>query len=213
MLESRRTSAHVTTVVEVDLHCVVARRQELKQQYAERGISLTYLAFIARAVCDCLKEFPILNASIEGTDIVHHDSVHLGIAVALEPEGLIVPVIRDADRLNLAGMAEAIADVAARARSNDLTPDDVSGATFTVTNPGQFGAILATPIISQPQVAILDVEAVVKRPVVIEGEGGDSIAVRPMGYLPMSWDHRALDGITAARFLSRVKELLETGHE
>ncbi|MQA92747.1 MAG: 2-oxo acid dehydrogenase subunit E2, partial [Gemmatimonas sp.] len=146
MLESRRTSAHVTTVVEVDLHRVVARRQELKQQYADDGISLTYLAFIARAVCDCLKEFPVLNASINGSDLVLHDSVHLGVAVALEPDGLIVPVIRNADRLNLGGMAEAIADVASRARSNRLTPDDVSGGTFTLTNPGQFGAILATPI-------------------------------------------------------------------
>ena len=143
----------------------------------------------------------MLNASIAGEEIVYHDDVNLGIAVALD-EGLIVPVIRQAQRLSVEGLAAAIADVAGRAREGRLVPDDVAGGTFTITNPGQFGAVLATPIINQPQVAILDLEAVVKRPVVVEGEDGDAIAIRPMSYLCMSWDHRALDGAEAARFLA-----------
>ncbi len=151
----------------------------------------------------------MLNASVEGDEIVYHDDVNLGIAVALD-EGLIVPVIPKAQRLSLEGMAAAIADVAERARSKRLEPDEVHGGTFTITNPGQFGAVLATPIINQPQVAILDLEAIVKRPVVVTDEAGDdSIAIRPMTYLPMSWDHRALDGAEAAKFLARVKGRLE----
>ena len=159
---------------------------------------------------ETLEEFPILNASVEGDEIVFHDDVNLGIAVALD-SGLIVPVIPRAQRLSLEGMAVAIADVAARARDRKLTPDEVQGGTFTITNPGQFGAVLATPIINQPQVAILDLEAIVKRPMVVESEGQDAIAIRPMAYLPLSWDHRALDGADAARFLGAVKEKLETG--
>jgi 2-oxoglutarate dehydrogenase dihydrolipoamide succinyltransferase (E2 component) len=209
MLASRRTAAHCTTIVEVDMTRVAARRGELKEAMARRGVPLTYLAFVARATVQALQEFPILNASIDGSDIVHHDDVNLGIAVALD-DGLIVPVIPRAQRLSLEGIAAAIADVASRARAKELQPDEVHGGTFTITNPGQFGAVLATPIINQPQVAILDLEAIVKRPVVIEGaDEEDVIAIRPMTYLPMSWDHRALDGTTAARFLSRVKELLE----
>jgi pyruvate/2-oxoglutarate dehydrogenase complex dihydrolipoamide acyltransferase (E2) component len=209
MLASRRTAAHCKTIVEVDMTRVAARRGELKEAMARRGVPLTYLAFVARATVQALQEFPILNASIDGSDIVHHDDVNLGIAVALD-DGLIVPVIPRAQRLSLEGIAAAIADVASRARAKELQPDEVHGGTFTITNPGQFGAVLATPIINQPQVAILDLEAIVKRPVVIEGaDEEDVIAIRPMTYLPMSWDHRALDGTTAARFLSRVKELLE----
>ncbi|HEX2129040.1 MAG TPA: dihydrolipoamide acetyltransferase family protein [Solirubrobacterales bacterium] len=209
MLESRRTSAHCTTVVEVDMSRVAARRAELKEGMGRRGVPLTYLAFVARATVEALQEFPILNASVDGEEIVLHDDVNLGIAVALE-SGLIVPVIPQAQRLSLEGLAAAIADVAERARSKRLDPDEVHGGTFTITNPGQFGAVLATPIINQPQVAILDLEAIVKRPVVISGpDGSESIAIRPMTYLPMSWDHRALDGAEAARFLSRVKERLE----
>ena len=209
MVESRRTAAHCTTIVEVDMARVAARRAELRQDYERRGIPLTYLAFVARATVDALGEHPVLNASVEEDAIVYHDDVNLGIAVALE-HGLIVPVIPRAQRLSLEGLAAAIADVASRARSKRLEPDEVHGGTFTITNPGQFGAVLATPIINQPQVAILDLEAIVKRPVVIDdGAGGDSIAIRPMTYLPMSWDHRALDGVEAARFLSRVKARLE----
>jgi 2-oxoglutarate dehydrogenase E2 component (dihydrolipoamide succinyltransferase) len=208
MIESRRTSAHCTTIVEVDFSAAAARRRELKDQMARRGVPLTYLAFVARATVAELQRHPILNASVEGEEIVYHDDVNLGIAVALE-QGLIVPVIPKAQRLSLEGLAAAIADVAERARSGRLEPDDVHGGTFTLTNPGQFGAVLATPIINQPQVAILDLEAVVKRPVVVEGEAGDAIAIRPMTYLCMSWDHRALDGAQAARFLADVKQRLE----
>ena len=207
MLESRRTSAHCTTIVEVDLHRVVAARRELKEGMARRGVPLTYLAFIASATVAELNRHPILNASIDGNEIVYHDDVNLGIAVALD-SGLIVPVIRHAQRLSLEGLAGEITRLAARARNGELEPDDVAGGTFTITNPGQFGAVLATPIINQPQVAILDLEAVVKRPVVIDDES-EAIAVRPMTNLCMSWDHRALDGAEAARFLADLKARLE----
>ena len=208
MVESRRTAAHCTTIVEVDMGRVAARRAELKGTMADRGVPLTYLAFVARATVEALGEFPVLNSSVDGEELVHHGDVNLGIAVALD-DGLIVPVIPKAQRLSLEGTAAAIADVAQRARAKELEPDEVHGGTFTITNPGQFGAVLATPIINQPQVAILDLEAIVKRAVVVEGPEGDSIAIRPMTYLPMSWDHRALDGATAARFLSRIKDRLE----
>lgn len=210
MVESRRTSAHCTTIVEVDFSRVADRRAELRETMERREVRLTYLAFVARATVLALAEHPILNASIEEEEIVYHDDVNLGIAVALE-DGLIVPVIPRAQRLSLEGTAAAINDFADRARRRELQPDDVHGGTFTITNPGQFGAVLATPIINQPQVAILDLEAVVKRPVVVEDGGTDAIAIRPMSYLCMSWDHRALDGAVAARFLASVRERLENG--
>jgi 2-oxoglutarate dehydrogenase E2 component (dihydrolipoamide succinyltransferase) len=208
MTESRRTAAHCTTIVEADFSRVAARRRELRDPMRRRDVNLTYLAFVARATVEALQEHPRLNASVDGTDLVYHDDVNLGIAVALE-DGLIVPVVRRAQRLSLEGMAAAIADVADRARAGKLEPDEIHGGTFTITNPGQFGAVLATPIISQRQVAILDLEAIVKRPVVVEGADGDSIAIHPMTYLCMSWDHRALDGADAARFLGDVKARLE----
>jgi 2-oxoglutarate dehydrogenase E2 component (dihydrolipoamide succinyltransferase) len=208
MVASRQTAAHCTTIVEVDMSRVTARRAQLKEPMKRRNVPLTYLAFVAQATVEALQEFPVLNSSVEGDELVLHDDVNLGIAVALD-SGLIVPVIPKAQRLSLEGMAAAIADVASRARDKKLEPDEVHGGTFTITNPGQFGAVLATPIINQPQVAILDLEAIVKRPVVVEGPEGDSIAIRPMTYLPMSWDHRALDGAQAARFLSRIRERLE----
>ena len=220
MVESRRTAAHCTTIVEVDMSRVAARRGELKPVMERRGVRLTYLAFVAQATVEALAHHPVLNASVDGDDLVYHDDVNLGIAVALE-EGLIVPVIPKAQRLSLEGMAAAIGDLADRARAKGLDPDEVHGGTFTITNPGQFGAVLATPIINQPQVAILDLEAIVKRPVVVSTpvaaadeepssrEEVDAIAIRPMTYLPMSWDHRALDGAEAARFLSRIKGRLE----
>jgi 2-oxoglutarate dehydrogenase dihydrolipoamide succinyltransferase (E2 component) len=208
MVESRHTSAHCTTVVEVDLGRVVAARRELKPEMQQRGVPLTYLAFVASAAVSELGRHPILNASIDGEETVYHDDVNLGIAVALD-QGLIVPVIRRAQRLNLEGLAAEISELAGRARDGSLQPDDVAGGTFTITNPGQFGAVLATPIINQPQVAILDLEAVVKRPVVLGDDGEESIAIRPMTNLCMSWDHRALDGAEAARFLGDVKARLE----
>jgi pyruvate/2-oxoglutarate dehydrogenase complex dihydrolipoamide acyltransferase (E2) component len=210
MVESRRTAAHCTTVAEVDFARVAARRRELREAMDRRGVHLTYLAFVAQATVAALGRHPILNASIDGEEIVHHEDVNLGIAVALE-DGLIVPVIRRAQRLSLEGMAAAIGDVATRAREKRLQPDEVGGGTFTITNPGQFGTVLATPIINQPQVAILDLEAVVKRPVVIERDGDDSIAIRPIGCLCLSFDHRALDGAEAARFLGELREELEQG--
>src|SRR5215211_4245907 len=208
MTGSRRTAAHCTTIVEADFARIAARRAELREPMRRRGVNLTYLAFVARATVEALQEHPRLNASVDGNDLVYHDDVNLGIAVALE-DGLIVPVIRRAQRLSLEGMAAAISDVAARARAGKLEPDEVHGGTFTITNPGQFGAVLATPIINQPQAAILDLEAIVKRPVVVEGEDGDSITIHPMTYLCMSWDHRALDGADAARFLGNIKARLE----
>jgi 2-oxoglutarate dehydrogenase E2 component (dihydrolipoamide succinyltransferase) len=208
MVDSRRTSAHCTTIVEADMSAVAVLRAELKPDFERRGVPLTYLAFVARATVTELQAHPILNASIEGEEIVYHDDVNLGIAVALD-DGLIVPVIRQAQRLSLEGTAAAIADLAKRARDKRLEPDEVHGGTFTITNPGQFGAVLATPIINQPQVAILDLEAIVKRPVVVETGDGDAFAARPMTYLCMSWDHRALDGAEAARFLGAVKVRLE----
>ena len=224
MVHSIQTAAHCTTIVEVDFSTVAKRRAELKPAYAEKGVPLTYLAFVARAVVESLEEYPALNSSVDGDEIVHHPDVNLGIAVSLE-DGLIVPVIPKAQRLSLEGIAAAIADVASRAREGKLAPDEVQGGTFTITNPGQFGAVLATPIINQPQVAILDLEAIVKRAVVVSttaatadgakrssgDDVSDSIAIRPMGFLPMSWDHRALDGAEAARFLGAVKARLERG--
>ena len=208
MLRSRRTAAHCTSVVEVDMSRVAERRATLKDEFAKRGLPLTYLAFVARATVGALREHPVLNSSLDGDEVVYHDDVNLGIAVALEA-GLIVPVIRRAQHLSLEGMAVAVADASSRARSKRLSPDDVQGGTFTITNPGQFGTVLATPIINQPQVAILDLEAVVKRPVVLEQPGGDSVSIRPMVNLCLSFDHRALDGAEAARFLGTLKSRLE----
>jgi pyruvate/2-oxoglutarate dehydrogenase complex dihydrolipoamide acyltransferase (E2) component len=202
MVESLQTAATCTTIAEADMTRVDAARRKL-------GVS--FLPVIARATVETLREFPMLNATLEGDAYTRYeDSVHLGIAVALADEGLIVPVIRDAQELSVEGLAARIKDLAARARAGELTPDEVRGGTFTITNPGGAGSILATPVINQPQVAILDTEAVVKRPVVVTDElGNDSIAIRRMTYLCMSWDHRALDGITAARFLRALADRLE----
>jgi 2-oxoglutarate dehydrogenase dihydrolipoamide succinyltransferase (E2 component) len=208
MVASRQTAAHCTTIVEADFARVAARRRELREPMARRGVNLTYLAFVVSATVEALEQHPKLNASVDGEEIVYHDDVNVGIAVALD-DGLVVPVIRRAQRLSLEGIAVAIGELAERAREGRLEPDDVHGGTFTITNPGQFGAVLATPIINQPQVAILDLEAIVKRPMVVEGPDGDSIAIHPMSYLCMSWDHRALDGADAARFLASVKGRLE----
>jgi pyruvate/2-oxoglutarate dehydrogenase complex dihydrolipoamide acyltransferase (E2) component len=198
MVQSLRTAAHCTTIVEADMSRIEAARGRL-----------SYLPFVARTTIDALREHPTLNATLEGELLTVHEPVHLGIAVSLGEHGLVVPVIRNAHELSHEGLAARIADVAERARSKRLSPDELSGGTFTITNPGAFGAVLATPIINQPQVAILDLEAVVKRPVVVSGAGGDSIAIRPMTYLCLSWDHRALDGAVAAQFLSTLKRRIE----
>jgi pyruvate/2-oxoglutarate dehydrogenase complex dihydrolipoamide acyltransferase (E2) component len=201
MLQSLQTAATCTTIVEADLIRVEAAR-------AQTGF--TYLPYIARATIDTLREYPALNATLEDDEVTTYDGVHLGIAVSLGEGGLIVPVIHDAQELSVEGLATRIKDLAKRGRGNQLTPDEVRGGSFTITNPGGYGSIMATPVINQPQVAILDTEAVVKRPVVITDElGNDSIAIRPMTYLCMSWDHRALDGALAAQFLSALRKKLE----
>jgi pyruvate/2-oxoglutarate dehydrogenase complex dihydrolipoamide acyltransferase (E2) component len=202
MLHSLQTAATCTTIVEADLIRIEAARTKT---------GFTYLPYIARATIDTLREFPALNATLEDDTLTTYDGVHLGIAVSLGEGGLIVPVIRDAQELSVEGLASRIKDLAKRARVNQLTPDEVRGGSFTITNPGGYGSIIATPVINQPQVAILDTEAVVKRPVVITDElGNDSIAIRPMTYLCMSWDHRALDGAVAAQFLNALRKKLES---
>ena len=199
MVASLRTAAHCTTVVEADMSAVEAARGRL-----------SYLPFVARAAIAALRAHPRLNATMDGGRLTVHREVHLGIAVSLGDDGLIVPVVRNAHELSHEGLAARIADLAERARSKRLLPEEARGGTFTITNPGRYGALLATPIINQPQVAILDLEAVTKRPVAVTDEHGrDSIAVRPMTYLCMSWDHRALDGALAARFLSTLRQNLE----
>jgi 2-oxoglutarate dehydrogenase E2 component (dihydrolipoamide succinyltransferase) len=216
MRRSLDTSAHVTTVFEIDLSKVVAIRKKLKPEYERSyGVNPTYLAFIARATIEAIKNWPWVNAEIRGEQMVIKKYVNLGIAVALEGgQGLIVPVIKNAEGLNLLGLARAIADIADRARNKKLTPDDVQGGTFTITNPGGWGAIIGTPIISQPQVAILDVEALVKRPVVVQDERGqDVIAIRSMMNLCLSYDHRLVDGAYAAQFMKELRENLETFDE
>jgi pyruvate/2-oxoglutarate dehydrogenase complex dihydrolipoamide acyltransferase (E2) component len=201
MKRSLEIAAHCTTIVECDMSAVERRRKQ---------IGTTALPIVARCVVETLREFPALNAWLEGDTFTQHDQVHLGIAVSLGGDGgLIVPVVHDAQDLSDEGLGRRIRELARRARDRQLSPDDVRGGTFTITNPGQFGAIAATPIINQPQVAILDLEAVVKRPVVVEQDGGDAIAIRPMSYLCMSWDHRALDGAEAARFLAAIRSRLE----
>lgn len=203
MKRSLETAATCTTWIEVDFSRVEAERARL---------GLTALPIVARATVDALREHPALNATLEGEAYTRYDdAVHLGIAVALGEEGLIVPVIRDAQNLSAEGLGRAVRDLARRARAGQLAPDEVGGGTFTITNPGQFGSIMATPVINQPQVGILDVEAVVKRPVVVETPAGDAIAARPICILGLSWDHRALDGILAARFLATIKRRLEAG--
>jgi pyruvate/2-oxoglutarate dehydrogenase complex dihydrolipoamide acyltransferase (E2) component len=201
MLHSLQTSATCTTVAEADMTRIEAVRREA---------GLTSLPYVARAVIDVLGEYPALNATLEDGTVTTYDGVHLGIAVSLGEDGLIVPVIRDAQDLSVEGLSKRIKDLARRARSNELTPDEVRGGSFTITNPGGYGSIMATPVINQPQVAILDTEAVVKRPVVITDElGNDAIVVRSMTYLCMSWDHRALDGALAAKFLNSLRKKLE----
>jgi 2-oxoglutarate dehydrogenase E2 component (dihydrolipoamide succinyltransferase) len=201
MKRSLETTATCTTWIEVDLSRVEAARARL---------GVTALAFVARASIDAIREHPAMNAWLEGEEYTRHSDVNLGIAVSLGEDGLIVPVIPRAHELSVEGLAARIKDIARRARSRQLTPDDVHGGTFTITNPGQYGSIMATPIINLPQVAILDFEAVIKRPVVVtDADGNDSIAIRPMTILGLSWDHRALDGALAAQFLATVKRNLE----
>jgi pyruvate dehydrogenase E2 component (dihydrolipoamide acetyltransferase) len=212
MVESLHISAQLTTVIEVDVTKIARLRDRAKTNFeAREGVKLTFLPFFAVAVCDALKQHPIVNSSVDGDQITYHAAEHLGIAVDTE-RGLLVPVIRDAGNLNMGGIAQKIADLAARTRDNKITPDELGGGTFTITNTGSRGALFDTPIINQPQVAILGLGAIVKRPVVIEAEdGGETIAIRSMVYLALSYDHRVVDGADAARFLVTLKERLESG--
>jgi pyruvate dehydrogenase E2 component (dihydrolipoamide acetyltransferase) len=203
MVLSAHTSPHVYSVYEVNFARVTALRQKHKAAYEAAGANLTFTAFIAKAIVDALRQFPVVNASIDGENIVYKKDINLGIAVALE-NGLIVPVIRNADEKNVLGLSRAINDLASRARSKKLSPDEVQGGTFTITNPGIFGALYGLPLINQPQVAILGVGTIEKRAVVID----DAIAIRPMCNLSMGYDHRLIDGADAGRFLAYVKERL-----
>ena len=204
MVMSAQTSPHVYSVYEVDFHRLAQLREKKKAEYDRNGSKLTYTALIAKVVVDALRAFPVVNASIDGDNIVYKKDINLGIAVALE-QGLIVPVIRNADEKNLVGLSRAIEDLAARARSKKLSPDEVQGGTFTITNPGIFGAVYGLPLINQPQVAILGVGAIEKRAVVVN----DAIAIHPTCHLSLGYDHRLVDGADAGRFLSSIKERLE----
>jgi pyruvate dehydrogenase E2 component (dihydrolipoamide acetyltransferase) len=209
MITSKQTSAHVYTVVEVEMTRVVATREQFKGEF-ERcyGIKLTFTPFFVRAAVEAIKESPIMNSSVDGTNIIYKRDVNIGIAVALE-NGLIVPVIKQAGEKNFLGIARAVQDLAERARTKRLSVDDVQGGTFTVTNPGSFGGLFGLPIINQPQVAILGVGAIEKRPVVRD----DAIAIRSMVYLSLSYDHRVVDGAVGERFMGRVKEIMENWDE
>jgi pyruvate dehydrogenase E2 component (dihydrolipoamide acetyltransferase) len=204
MVVSRRTAAHVHSVFEVNFSRVAQIREAKKAEFERAGAKLTYLSFILKAAVDALRAVPIVNASVDGDTVIYHKDVNVGIAVALD-WGLIVPVIKQADERNLIGLSRALSDLAGRARTKQLKPEEVSGGTFTITNPGVFGALFGMPIINQPQLAILGVGNVEKRPVVID----DAIAIRPMGYLTLGYDHRIIDGAVADEFMSHLKRSLE----
>ena len=216
MRRSLDTSAHVTSAIEVDMSKVAALRQNLKKEWqAAYGVNPTYLAFVARAAVDTLRDYPWINGELRGESIVTRSYVNLGFAVELaDGKGLIVPVIRSAETLNLLGMAKAIADIAARARDKKLLPEDVQGGTFTITNPGGYGTFHGTPVISQPQAGILGTYAVVKRPWVVQDElGDDVIAIRSIMNVTLTYDHRLVDGALAGRFLRDLRERLQTWGE
>jgi 2-oxoglutarate dehydrogenase E2 component (dihydrolipoamide succinyltransferase) len=209
MVMSKRVSAHVTTVHRVDMTRVAKMRAKNKDRFAAQyGMSLTFLPFVARATVEALRTFPIVNASIDGTNIIYHNEINLGIAVALE-NGLIVPVIRNADEKNVLGLQRSIVDLASRARARQLKPDEIQGGTFSITNFGSFGSVFATPVINQPQVAILGVGTVEKVPVVID----DAIAIRSQCFLALTFDHRLIDGALGDQFTGKVKHILENWSE
>jgi 2-oxoglutarate dehydrogenase E2 component (dihydrolipoamide succinyltransferase) len=212
MVRSKATSAHVYTSVEVDYERVERVRRAHREEWKQReGFSLTYLPFIARAFCDAVVEFPKVNASVDGDRLIVHHDIHLGVAVDLDFQGLIAPVVRNADGKRMRLLAREMRDLAERARRKQLSPDEVLGGTFTITNAGGYGTLITLPIINQPQVAILSTDGVHKRPVVVEGpDGEDAIAIRPIGVLALAWDHRAFDGAYAAAFLRRMREILES---
>jgi 2-oxoglutarate dehydrogenase E2 component (dihydrolipoamide succinyltransferase) len=209
MIMSKRTSAHVTTVHKTDMTKIAKMRERHKAEFQQRyGYSLTYLPFVIAAAVEAIRAFPIVNASIEGNNIIYHNEINVGIAVALE-NGLIVPVIRNADEKNVTGLQRAIVDLSTRARSRQLKPDEVQGGTFSITNFGSFGSVFATPVINQPQVAILGVGAVEKTPVIVD----DAIAIRSVAYLALTFDHRLIDGAVADQYTGKVKSILENWAE
>ena len=211
MVRSKATSPHVLQAIEVDFSAVdVARGAARERWWRERGYSLTYLPFISRAICLAIKEFPRINSSVDGDSLIVHRDLNLAIAVALDLEGLVAPVIFNAGDLTVSGLAQRIFEISRKAREHKLGPDELTGGTYTITNNGSFGTLITAPIINQPQVAILSVDGIKKRPVVIEAPGGDAIAIRPMGILAQSFDHRAIDGGYSGAFLARVQELLES---
>jgi 2-oxoglutarate dehydrogenase E2 component (dihydrolipoamide succinyltransferase) len=211
MVRSKSTSAHVLQAIDVDFsavdECRLAQREEWK---SAKGYSLTYLPFVARALCYAIAEFPKVNATVDGEALLVHNDINLAIAVDLNFEGLVAPVVRNADDLKVSELAERFNDLGARAKSNKLTPDDLQRGTYTLSNPGPFGTLFTAPIINQPQVAILSMDAVKKRPVVVEADSGDTIEIRPVGVLAHSFDHRAIDGAYSAAFLNKLKSLIET---
>ena len=209
MVASKRTSAHVYTVFEVEMSKVVEARERQRDEFERRyGFRLTYTPFLVRAAVEAIKQIPVINSSVDGTNLIYKRNVNVGIAVALET-GLIVPVIKRADEKNFQGIARAVQDLAERARNKRLSVEDVQGGTFTITNPGSFGGLFGLPIINQPQVAILGVGAIEKRPVVRD----DAIAIRSMAYLSLSYDHRVIDGAVAEKFLGHIKQTLENWEE
>ena len=212
MVRSKATSAHVYASIEVDFEAVEQVRRASKESWkAAEGFSLTYLPFVVRAVCDAIQEYPEVNASFGENELIVHNYVNLGIAVDMDFKGLIVPVIHDADGKRLRAIAREIADLAARARTKKLGADEITGGTFTITNPGPFGTTMTMPIINQPQVAILSTDGVKRRPVVIElPDGSEGIGIHSIGNITLAWDHRAFDGAYAASFLAKVKQVLET---
>ncbi len=210
MVLSKQTSAHVTTVFEVDFTAIDKLRRQYKDAYAERGAKLTFLPFVIQAIVAGLREFPIINASMDESSVIYHRDLNIGIAVALD-WGLIVPVVKNADEKNILGLSKTINDLGERARTKKLSPDDVQGGTFTITNPGIYGGLFGTPIINQPQVAILGVGGVKKRPVVVETKEGDVIAIRSMCILSLTFDHRLIDGAIADQFMAKMKAFIEAG--
>jgi 2-oxoglutarate dehydrogenase E2 component (dihydrolipoamide succinyltransferase) len=212
MVMSKSVSPHTFSVVEVDYANVDRARNKVKDEFKKsEGFSLTYLPFISRAVVNAITEFPHMNASVDGNELVVHNYIDLGIAVDLEYQGLLVPVVRDAETKRLRALAREISDLGTRAKNRKLTPDEIQGGTFTLSNNGSAGSVLTMAVINQPQVAIISTDAIVRKPVVVNTpDGGESIAIHPVGNLAMSWDHRAFDGAYAANFLSKIKSILET---
>jgi 2-oxoglutarate dehydrogenase E2 component (dihydrolipoamide succinyltransferase) len=209
MITSKNTSVHVSAMIEVDVSRIYNFIEMNRNKFSNEGIKLTYMPFISFAVIKGLKQFPLMNASLDGNNILVKKYINLGIAVAVEPNGLIVPNIKNADEKNIRGLAIAISDLGNRTRNKKLVPDDVTDGTFSITNYGVFGSLFGTPIINQPEVGILGVGAVTKKPVVVEINGADCIAIKPMMYLSLSHDHRLVDGMLGGKFLKAVKESLE----